>query len=136
MEPARSDSQPAQGSLELLDSRAWKRAERAVCCLPYRRNFYQMVRDQAISSTSFCGHSDLPTLFRGSRPSPDSVERDWIWLIRLGVLRREVDGQGLTERVRLTPMGRQILADLPTHFPRPTPLQRLQHWLSRYRPLR
>ncbi|WP_259722108.1 Npun_F0494 family protein [Synechococcus sp. CS-1328] len=122
--------------MEILDSRAWKRAERAVCCLPYRRDFYLMVSGQAISSTSFCGRNDLHPLFRGGSPVPDSVERDWIWLIRLGVLRREVDGQGLTERVRLTPMGRQILAHWPTDFPRPTPLLRLQHWLSRHRPRR
>ena len=27
----------------------------------------------------------------------------------MGVLRREVDGQGLTSRFRLTPLGRQLL---------------------------
>ncbi|MFY8148842.1 MAG: Npun_F0494 family protein [Prochlorococcaceae cyanobacterium] len=119
-----------------MDAHSRRRAEREVFCLPYRRGFYELVRDQPISSTSFCQRDDLRSLHRGLVPRPESVERDWIWLIRLGVLRREVDGQGLTERVRLTPMGRQLLAQWPGEFPRPTPLQHLQHWISRYRPRR
>ena len=118
------------------DQRSWIRAQRAVCSLPYRHDFYAMVSDQAISSADFCQRHDLACLFRGRAAEPDSVENDWIWLIRLGVLRREVDGQGLTERVRLTPMGRQLLATWPAEIPTATPLQRLQHWVSRYRPRR
>ena len=41
--------------------------------------------------------------------SRSSTEDDLIWLIQVDVLRREVDGQGLTERMRLTPMGRDLL---------------------------
>ena len=126
---------PAEDA-EDRDQRSWKRAERAVCSLPYRRTFYGLVSDQAISSAGFCQRTDLDRLFRGRVAAPDSVENDWIWLIRLGVLRREVDGQGLTERVRLTPMGRQLLATWTGEIPTATPLQRLQHWVSRYRPRR
>lgn len=32
-----------------------------------------------------------------------------MWLIQVGVLRREVDGQGITDSFRLTPIGRQIV---------------------------
>lgn len=31
------------------------------------------------------------------------------WLIQVGLLRREVDGQGLTDSFRLTPLGRQLV---------------------------
>ena len=37
------------------------------------------------------------------------IENEFLKLIKIGVLRREVDGQGLTSRVRTTPIGRQIL---------------------------
>jgi hypothetical protein len=55
-------------------------------------------------------------------------------LIQLGVLRREVDGQGLTERVRLTPLGRQVLAPWSAEIPRANPGQRLWGWLQRHWP--
>lgn len=32
-----------------------------------------------------------------------------MWLIQVGVLRREVDGQGITDSYRLAPLGRQLL---------------------------
>ena len=41
--------------------------------------------------------------------TPDGLENELRWLITVGVLRREVDGQGLTSRFRLTPLGRQLL---------------------------
>jgi hypothetical protein len=34
------------------------------------------------------------------------------WLINVGLLRREVDGQGITDSYRLTPLGRQVIAEL------------------------
>ena len=55
-------------------------------------------------------------------------------LIQLGVLRREVDGQGLTHRVRLTPMGRQLLLQWPDAIPPAGPLSQLLHGLRRRRP--
>ena len=45
------------------------------------------------------------------------IENEFLKLIKIGVLRREVDGQGLTSKVRITPIGRQVLersADLFT----------------------
>ena len=37
------------------------------------------------------------------------IENEFLKLIKIGVLRREVDGQGLTSKVRITPIGRKIL---------------------------
>jgi hypothetical protein len=37
------------------------------------------------------------------------VEGELLWLIQVGLLRREVDGQGLTDSFRLTPLGRQLV---------------------------
>ncbi|WP_398336175.1 Npun_F0494 family protein, partial [Vulcanococcus sp.] len=66
--------------------------------------------------------------------SANRTEDLLIWLIRLGVLRREVDGQGLTERVRLTPLGRDSIADWHDTIPPAGPLTRLSHWLRQHRP--
>jgi hypothetical protein len=112
--------EPPSGPL-LNDHRALKRAALALRCLPFRRAFYEEVSDRA---SSLCRRN----------LTPDRAEADWIWLIQLGVLRREVDGQGLTERVRLTPMGRELLAKWPGEIPTPSGFDRLLHALRRWRP--
>ena len=119
------------GSL-LNDRRALKRAALALRCLPFRRAFYDEVSDRALSSTALCSRNDASRLCRRNL-TPDRAEADWIWLIQLGVLRREVDGQGLTERVRLTPMGRELLAKWPGEIPTPSGFDRLLHGWHRWR---
>jgi hypothetical protein len=115
------------------DARALQRAARNLRCLPFRRAFYQELRDGALSSGDLAGRPDAPELlFR--RLSADQLEDAFIWLIRLGVLRREVDGQGLTERVRLTPLGRQVLDRWPGEIPRAGASSRLRCWLQRHWP--
>lgn len=117
----------------LHDRRAQERATQALRCLPFRLAFYKSVAEQALSSNELCRRNDSRSLCRGTHTA-DRIEAHWIWLIRLGVLRREVDGQGLTERVRLTPMGRTLLAQWADEIPPATLLDRLQHGLRRHRP--
>ena len=117
----------------LNDQRALNRAGLALRCLPFRRAFYDEITDQALSSTALCRRNEASSLCRGA-PTPDRVEAHWIWLIQLGVLRREVDGQGLTERVRLTPLGRQVLQTWPGDIPAAHLALRLQESLRRHRP--
>ena len=120
-------------SSDLSDARALERARLSLTCLPFRRAFYLTLRDQAISSGELAGRADLEALLRG-RLSADQLEDAFIWLIRLGVLRREVDGQGLTERVRLTPLGRRVLDSWTGEIPTADLIQRLGHSLRRYWP--
>ncbi|MFQ6538253.1 Npun_F0494 family protein [Aphanothece stagnina] len=117
----------------LRDDRARSRAAQALRCLPFRRAFYERVASEPLSSTAFCRLPEAGQLCRG-RLSSQGVEEHWLWLIRLGVLRREVDGQGLTERVRLTPMGRELLQLWPGEIPPAPLLERLHHQLRRRRP--
>ncbi|MCP9902700.1 hypothetical protein KBY72_07660 [Cyanobium sp. BA5m-21] len=117
----------------LQNKRSLSRASQAMRCLPFRRAFYVEVSDRALSGGELCRRNDLQSLCQGA-PTADRVEAHWIWLIQLGVLRREVDGQGLTERVRLTPMGREVLAQWPGEIPGASGLDRLLHGLRRHRP--
>ena len=48
--------------------------------------------------------------------SSSFIENEFLTLIKLGVLRREVDGQGLTSKVRITPIGRQVLENSTDSF--------------------
>lgn len=43
------------------------------------------------------------------------AERYLLWLIQTGVLRREVDGQGITDSFRLTPLGRHLVGKYSHH---------------------
>ena len=114
-----------------MDPRALGRARQALGCLPFRRALFDTLAATALSSGAIAaaseGYCAVPV-------QEDAVEAHLIWLIRLGVLRREVDGQGLTERVRLTPMGRALLDTIPGEIPAAGPLTRLRHWLRRHSP--
>lgn len=115
------------------EQRALTRARQAVRCLPFRLAFYRALDAEAMSSGQIAAHPERQQLSR--RPlNANRTEDLLIWLIQLGVLRREVDGQGLTERVRLTPMGRTTIALWPDSIPSATPLMRLKHWLRQHRP--
>ncbi|WP_371734019.1 Npun_F0494 family protein [Synechococcus sp. CCY 9618] len=115
------------------DQRSLARAARSLRCLPFRRGFYEGVGSQALSSQELAHRSDWTRL--SFRPlSAERAEGHFLWLIRLGVLRREVDGQGLTERVRLTPMGRQVLEGWPAEIPRAGRRERILEGLRRHRP--
>ena len=107
------------------DQRALARARQAVRCLPFRLRFYRELDATALSSTQLAGRTDWSNLIQQPL-SANQAEDLFIWLIQLGVLRREVDGQGLTERVRLTPW--------PDRIPAAGPASRLRHWLRRHRP--
>jgi len=121
------------------DQRALARARRALRCLPFRLALYQELERTALSSTQLAARGDWARLSR-RRLQGQRTEDLLIWLIQLGVLRREVDGQGLTERVRLTPLGRRTIAiwlnasPAADAIPAACPLTRLRHWLRRHRP--
>ena len=115
------------------DQNALRRARMALRCLPFRLVFYQQLEQGAISSTQLASSSDWSRLSR-TRLGWRGCEDHFIWLIQLGVLRREVDGQGLTERVRLTPLGRQLLASWPDQRDRADPFTKLWHWCRRHWP--
>ncbi|QEY31966.1 hypothetical protein EVJ50_06670 [Synechococcus sp. RSCCF101] len=104
-----------------------RRASEALRCLPFTAGFYRRVAEGPLRADEICGDPALCS----AGYSASQVDDDLIWLIRLGVLRREVDGQGLTERVRLTPLGRELLQHWPEGWPPPGPLMRLRQGLRR-----
>jgi hypothetical protein len=69
------------------------------------------------------------------RSLSEVVAEDWMmWLIQVGLLRREVDGQGLTDSFRLTPLGRQVLArwEENPQVGQVSLGERSQNWLRRW----
>jgi len=117
----------------IADAVSLERASRSLRCLPFRRAFFEEVSSRPISSAELCRREDWPALVFAPFGA-DRAEAHFNWLIRLGVLRREVDGQGLTERVRLTPLGRQVLERWPGEIPRAGLRERIRENFRRHRP--
>lgn len=105
-----------------------------MACLPFSNALYRDLQHQGLDANDLW--RDPSRYGRSQRwfRSSEALEDDLRWLINVGVLRREVDGQGLTERVRLTPMGRDLLDGWQGEIPTADALQIVHHWLRRHRP--
>ena len=84
-------------------------------CLPFAEALYRDLQHQGLDAIQLLHN---PSAYQRSGQghwyrNSESLENDLLWLISVGVLRREVDGQGLTSRFRLTPLGRQLLDETP-----------------------
>jgi hypothetical protein len=85
------------------------RAERAIRCSPFRLKLLQDLRAESVAIGAI---SDDAGIHQGytRRPLAElTAENELLWLMAVGLLRREVDGQGLTDSFRLTPLGRHLL---------------------------
>lgn len=87
-----------------------ERAERAVRCAPFRLKLYATMVTQSVSLLAIAGNAGLRQQYTRRALTELVVEGELLWLIQIGILRREVDGQGLTDSFRLTPLGRQLVA--------------------------
>ena len=110
-----------------------KRASRAFKCSYLNRIFYEETKLKGLKAEEVFMNPNLYRVkndkwFRDSQ----AVEATFRWLIAVGILRREVDGQGLTSKVRLTPLGRKILEinpELPNQ--KGSFLERFKEWVNR-----
>ena len=115
-------------------STAVKRAERALCCSPFQLSLLTAMAKGSVSLREIAGSNGWEKGYTSKVISPIPVERSLMWLIEVGILRREVDGQGITDSFRLTPLGRQLRAkweELGGSYPEPTGRERLQNTLAR-----
>ncbi len=101
--------------MELIDNRILKRTKRAIKCLDFNQRFYQDADSFGITAEEVfeMDNKYIVPKYSAWLKNTENVEAKFRWLIIIGVLRREVDGQGLTSKVRLTPLGREILQRHP-----------------------
>ena len=85
------------------------RAERAMRCAPFQLTLYTTMVQQSVSLNAITGQAGLKHGYTQAPLSELIVEAELLWLIQVGLLRREVDGQGLTDSFRVTPLGRQLV---------------------------
>jgi hypothetical protein len=89
------------------DSSTLKRAERALRCSPFELSLFVAMQNQSVSLNEISSTSGVKQGYTQKQLSEGRAESDLMWLIDVGLLRREVDGQGITDSFRLTPLGRQ-----------------------------
>ncbi|MFM2312291.1 MAG: hypothetical protein RLZZ04_1567 [Cyanobacteriota bacterium] len=112
-----------------------RRAKIALSCSPFRLKLFQDMRHQSVPIQQIAEETGIKLGYAKSAFSESRTEDKLVWLINVGLLRREVDGQGLTDSFRLTPLGRKIVAEWEqsvTEIPPSTLGNRLSHWFSRW----
>ena len=111
------------------------RAERALRCAPFRLALFRQMQVSSVLLPAIAAESGVQKGFSRRALSENYTERELMWLIQVGLLRREVDGQGITDGFRLTPLAKHILAQYLTDqadFPSPTFGDRLKNQLLRW----
>lgn len=86
-----------------------RRAERALRCSPFQLALFVMMRSRSIDVQEMAGVPGYQQQYTQRPLSELGADNALMWLIQVGVLRREVDGQGITNSFRLTPLGYQII---------------------------
>jgi hypothetical protein len=113
------------------------RAERALSCSPFCLSLFATMGQQSVPLLSIPGRTGLEKGYTSGLLTEVQAESYLLWLIKVGILRREVDGQGITDSFRLTPLGKQLVEKWQSRggiLPKPTFWQRflntLQRWFS------
>ena len=84
-------------------------------CAPFQRPFYEALRLDSVPLLEIAGSGGKTAGYVHRIQNEIAAENALMWLIQVGVLRREVDGQGITDSFRLTPLGSRLLEDWETY---------------------
>jgi hypothetical protein len=107
----------------LIEQKIFRRAKKGIRNCPFNLFLFQSLQKGSLNAqnvfdnkSKYLNHEFMfinSSLF---------IENEFLKLIKIGVLRREVDGQGLTSKVRITPIGRQVLKSHADLFTKETSL--------------
>lgn len=112
-----------------------ERAKRALCCSPFKLTLFSAMGERRVPLTNIAGTTGIERDYTQKILTERAVEAELTWLIEVGLLRREVDGQGITDSFRLTPLGKQIIATWKSRggsFPTPSKVDRIYNRLNRW----
>ena len=102
----------SQTQKSTYSSSTLKRASLALRCSPFNLSLFEKMRSQRIAMSEIAEDSGIKNSFTKRKLSELAADNALIWLIEVGLLRREVDGQGITDSFRLTPLGHQMVENL------------------------
>ena len=105
----------------LIDQKIFRRAKKGIRNCPFNLFLFQSLQKESLSAQNIfekkAKYLNEEFMFINSSLF---IENEFLKLIKIGVLRREVDGQGLTSKVRMTPIGRQVLEKCSDLFTKKT----------------
>ena len=94
----------------LIDQKIFRRAKKGIRKSPFNLFLFQSLLEGSLSAENvFRDQTKYLNQEFIFIKSSLFIENEFLKLIKIGVLRREVDGQGLTSKVRITPIGRQVI---------------------------
>ena len=111
------------------------RAKNALSCSPFRLKLFQDMQNQSVPIQQIAEETGIKAGYVKQAYSESRIEDKLVWLINVGLLRREVDGQGLTDSFRLTPLGRLIVeqwSKSTNEIPAAPFATQISHWLNRW----
>jgi hypothetical protein len=110
-----------------------ERAERSLICSPFNLSLFQAMQTQSVSLGAIAMDKGFNQGYTKRPLSELACDNALGWLIEVGVLRREVDGQGITDGFRLTPLGHQLVEKFAgTNCPSPSVSDRLSDAITRW----
>lgn len=126
---------PPSGKIISYPVKTIDRAELALRCAPFHLALFAKMRWESVSVPKLAGDLGINAGYTRYPLSELSVESATNWLIQVGMLRREVDGQGLTDSFRLTPLGLELIEKWEKTggaLPPANMLDRAKNWTSRW----
>ena len=107
----------------LIDQKIFRRAKKGIRRSPFNFFLFESLLEGSLSAQNvFLNKSKYLNKEFMFINSSLFIENEFLKLIKIGVFRREVDGQGLTSKVRITPIGRQVLENSSDLFNQRTSL--------------
>lgn len=113
--------------------KTFNRASRALSCSPFTLKLFTEMRNRSVPLSTIASVRGRSSQYTQRAITENKVESYLLWLINTGLLRREVDGQGLTDSFRLTPLGKEIIShwEVNNYIPQPSWLDKIRNWGSR-----
>jgi predicted transcriptional regulator len=110
-----------------------ERAEISLVCSPFKRALLAAMHHQSVPLSAIAQDNGIKHGYTKHFLSELACDNALDWLIQVGVLRREVDGQGITDSYRLTPLGQKFAEKYQNqNWPNPSWSDRLQNAITRW----
>ena len=117
----------------VYSSQTLERALRSLICSPFMFPLFDAMRTDRVAIGEITGSRGVENGYTKRPLSELITDNELVWLIQVGVLRREVDGQGITDSFRLTPLGRRIVEQsLTKPWRKPTLSDSFHEIITRY----
>ncbi|WP_310423897.1 Npun_F0494 family protein [Chamaesiphon sp. VAR_48_metabat_135_sub] len=126
---------PTSGKIISYPNKTIDRAELALRCAPFHLALFAKMRWESVSVPKLAGDLGVQSGYTRYPLSELTVESATNWLIKVGMLRREVDGQGLTDSFRLTPLGLKLVEKWEAAGGILAPvgiIDRVRNWIARW----